>query len=751
MLSRFTAFAVVSFFFPALIHSCLWAQSNVNENLETASIYVDASKGSDSNPGTQQQPVETIGKAASLAMSNNQKSIGTRIIINPGTYREAIAIQGNRNSSSLPITFGAATNGTVTVSGADVWTGWSESGSNYTHSWPYQWSTCAAQAAPAPLQQEIMLRQETMFINGTPLTQVLSEAAMQPGTFFADDLNSTVYVRPPSGVNMAAASVEVATRPVLFSDSDQSNIVLRGLTFQYANSCRGTSAVDFSGSTTNILVDTDTFYRNNAVGLSMLSTQNFTVKSSTANHNGEKGFGTHRVKNGLWQSDTANYNNWRGAQGAYYTYDAGSFRFFLDHDSTFTNLVALFNQTQGIHFDTDNENATMSSLTLANNLYGFLLEKSQGPITVSNSYFCGNNLIGQSNSGGLDFANSTYATFTGNTFFGNQQNQITVNGAAGGFEITNWETNQSYNLITSHLTFSKNIIATASNTGRTVYDSYLGGSDWSDFATTLNSNNNTWSAGTDATAFQLPTPTHGSHTSFSGWQGLTSQDTSSSWGASVSQPSQCAVQADGPDYWLVTGSWKGATASSAGQASFNLNTVSVGGMSGTVNFTIDGLSGIPGATASFAPASTSTSGSSVLTVYTKSNTAPGTYPVTAIANDGNVTRTVTLSVVVPETSVRLSTTSLTFAAQTAGTTSAPQKITLTNTGSTALTVSNIAAGKYFGETNNCGTKLNAGASCTISVTFSPAWAGTPTSFLTFTDGDPTSPQTVTLTGTGLAK
>ena len=164
--------------------------------------------------------------------------------------------------------------------------------------------------------------------------------------------------------------------------------------------------------------------------------------------------------------------------------------------------------------------------------------------------------------------------------------------------------------------------------------------------------------------------------------------------------------------WLITSNLTPVMASASGQASFSLNTASVGGLTGTVNLTIDGLSAIPGATASFSPTSITTSGASVLTVTTKSNTTPGTYPVTAIANSGNLTRTVTVSIVVPKTSVRLSSTSLTFAGQKVGTTSAPQKITATNTGSTALSISTIAAGKNFGETNTCGTKLSAGASCT---------------------------------------
>src|SRR5579863_6687975 len=71
------------------------AQANVNESLETAVVYVDGTLGSDSNPGTQALPFQTIGKAASVANTNNHAGIGTHIFINPGAYRESIALGGN--------------------------------------------------------------------------------------------------------------------------------------------------------------------------------------------------------------------------------------------------------------------------------------------------------------------------------------------------------------------------------------------------------------------------------------------------------------------------------------------------------------------------------------------------------------------------------------------------------------------------------------------------------------------------------
>src|ERR1700721_1365043 len=78
----------------------VWAQAAVNESLETAVLYVDANKGTDSNPGTQTEPLKTISAASAAANSNNDHGIGTRIVINPGIYRETVTIMGNQYNTA---------------------------------------------------------------------------------------------------------------------------------------------------------------------------------------------------------------------------------------------------------------------------------------------------------------------------------------------------------------------------------------------------------------------------------------------------------------------------------------------------------------------------------------------------------------------------------------------------------------------------------------------------------------------------
>ncbi|HEY6293675.1 MAG TPA: choice-of-anchor D domain-containing protein, partial [Terriglobia bacterium] len=99
-----------------------------------------------------------------------------------------------------------------------------------------------------------------------------------------------------------------------------------------------------------------------------------------------------------------------------------------------------------------------------------------------------------------------------------------------------------------------------------------------------------------------------------------------------------------------------------------------------------------------------------------------------------------------ETTVLLSPATVTFTSQNIGTTSAPETVTLTNIGTTSVSVSSIATALPFAETNTCSSSLNAGASCTASITFTPTTPGASTGSLTATDGAVGSPQVVSLSG-----
>ncbi len=99
----------------------------------------------------------------------------------------------------------------------------------------------------------------------------------------------------------------------------------------------------------------------------------------------------------------------------------------------------------------------------------------------------------------------------------------------------------------------------------------------------------------------------------------------------------------------------------------------------------------------------------------------------------------------------LSATTLSFGTAALGASSAAQTITLTNSGTAALTLSSITASGDFAETSSgCGTGLAIGATCQVSVVFTPTLLGSRAGTLTLTSNAAASPQTVALSGTGAA-
>jgi trimeric autotransporter adhesin len=107
--------------------------------------------------------------------------------------------------------------------------------------------------------------------------------------------------------------------------------------------------------------------------------------------------------------------------------------------------------------------------------------------------------------------------------------------------------------------------------------------------------------------------------------------------------------------------------------------------------------------------------------------------------------------------VGLSATTLTFGSQSVGTTSTAQIVTLTNNGSSSLTVTSVNLGGTnpgsFGKSADTCTGATIPVTppantCTVGVTFTPTTSGSLTATLIFADSATNSPQTVSLTGTG---
>lgn len=124
-----------------------------------------------------------------------------------------------------------------------------------------------------------------------------------------------------------------------------------------------------------------------------------------------------------------------------------------------------------------------------------------------------------------------------------------------------------------------------------------------------------------------------------------------------------------------------------------------------------------------------------------SDSAPGSPQSASLSGTG-----------VPVPLATLSAPLLMFGSQDLNVPSSPMPLSLSNTGTAALTGITISLTgtnvSDFAQTNNCPNSLAASASCTVNVTFTPSAAGACSATLQFTDNAANSPQTASLNGTG---
>ncbi|WP_034271985.1 choice-of-anchor D domain-containing protein [Actinospica robiniae] len=143
-------------------------------------------------------------------------------------------------------------------------------------------------------------------------------------------------------------------------------------------------------------------------------------------------------------------------------------------------------------------------------------------------------------------------------------------------------------------------------------------------------------------------------------------------------------------------------------------------------------------------------GGSCTVNVTFSPTAAGNATGSLTVNAGGVTNTVALSGTgtAPGPVLNANPASLTFPATVQGSTSSSQAVTVTNSGTSAATVSGVSVSGPFTQSNNC-SSIAVGGSCTVTVTFKPTAGGSATGSLTVTSNANNSPLSVGLSGSGI--
>ena len=484
-------------------------------------FFVDnqSTSASDQNPGTEALPFQTISRGAQVAQSNNEQSIGTKIYIKPGVYREQVTLSVSGMETDAPIIFEGTVPGSVILSGSDVWGNWQPIGDHlYQHAWPYHWGL-----APYPRGWEgnvtldpIVRRREMVIIDGHPLSQVLTYSNLNDFSFYADEGNGILYVKLGPDLTLNdTTEIEVATRPRVFTADGKRNLVLRNLEFRHGNAAVQDAAVQISDSS-NILIESCVFTWNNWIGLGISRIVNLTLNKNISVWNGATGLDGYNLKNVVLDSNETSFNNWRGASGNFYGWSVAGAKLGGVHTGSIVHHRSMGNRARGLWLDYDNSNVTVDDVTLLWNFNdGIFIEASAGPILIQNSTFTGNQ-----NAAGIVGANSSDVTLLGNTLMGNTAEQILITGDYNR-TVTNWETGVQQNVQTVRWSIQSNTIV-SQNDGQAVLRAPL----WQPFLTSLLAGFNTWSKPGDPRAFQIDSTWF----TFQQWQSLVHTDDTSRFG-----------------------------------------------------------------------------------------------------------------------------------------------------------------------------------------------------------------------------
>jgi len=487
----------------------------IPEDQAQQTFFVDnqSTSASDQNPGTEALPFQTISRGAQVAQSNNEQSIGTKIYIKPGVYREQVTLPASGMETDAPIIFEGTVPGNVILSGSDVWGNWQPIGDHvYQHAWPYHWGLAAYPPGWAGnvTLDPIVRRREMVILDGHPLSQVLNYSELSDFNFYADEGRGILYVKLGRDLILDdSTEIEIAIRPRVFTAAGKRNLVLRNLEFRHGNAAVQDAAVQISDSS-NILIESCVFTWNNWIGLGISRIANLTLNKNTSVWNGATGFDGYNLKNVVLDSNETSFNNWRGASGNFYGWSVAGAKLGGVHTGSIIHHRSVGNRARGLWLDYDNSNVTVDDATLLWNFNdGIFIEASAGPILVQNSTVTGNQ-----NAAGIAGANSADVTLLGNTLMGNTAEQILITGDYDR-TVTDWETGVQQNVQAARWSIRSNTIVSQSGE-QAVLRTPL----WQPFLTSLLAGYNTWSKPGDPRAFRIDSTWF----TFQQWQSLVHTD-----------------------------------------------------------------------------------------------------------------------------------------------------------------------------------------------------------------------------------
>jgi len=382
--------------------------------------WVSQPTGSDSNPGTKEQPFQTISRATQAVQP------GDSVIVRAGTYRESIRPTRGGTDAAKRITYAAYTGEQVIISGADIANdGWVSAGNAWRHSWTQ--NLCANPDSSNPLH---IFRREMVIANGVVLRAVATRAEVVPGTFYVEGTDTcapvAIYLRLPGDAAPSGHTIELAKRDLLFSPlvpgspglecgqaATPGYFRLLGFTFRHAANRAQVGAV--CAGSAGSLIEENMVEWTNGMGVSV-SGRDHVFRGNTAADNGQMGWGG-SMQHGLVEYNKTFRNNWKGYTRSW---EAGGGKFVKTHNTTIRFHEAGDNDGPGIWFDIDNTNNRIeNSLVYRNQVAGIVLELRTNHTIVRNNVLYANRTYTRKGVGMITQA-SMYNTIVHNTFYVNE-------------------------------------------------------------------------------------------------------------------------------------------------------------------------------------------------------------------------------------------------------------------------------------------------------------------------------------------
>lgn len=374
---------------------------------------------SDENPGSDAQPLLTIGGAAALVQP------GDVVQIHTGVYREAVVITAS-GTAEQPIRFEAAPGAHVVVTGADLIRQWqpeeAEEGENvYSTDWPHRFITWTKMGThPSDDYHKLIGRAEQVFFNGYPLRQVLSREKLTRGTFFVDGEARRLHAQADSNIKLTDrnARVEASVRGTIW-EVQGDYVVTRGITFRYAANPaqRGMAVLRGRGA----VVEDCAFEWANATG-AHFGNEDQVARRCTFRHNGQQGLTAARSHNLLVTECVVSDNNIKNFDRGW---EAGALKICLARGVVLQRSQFVNNRGDGVWFDIGNEQCTVRNCLIAgNDDAGIFYEISFG-LHAHDNVIVGNGFLGNASSwganGGVSLSSSPGCLIERNLIVGNRE------------------------------------------------------------------------------------------------------------------------------------------------------------------------------------------------------------------------------------------------------------------------------------------------------------------------------------------